>query len=492
MAGLTDEGLFERPSLTDIISEVEVSLREAFQIPEFTVEDNENIGQLVKVEADRENKVWQALEQIYRIWTLDGAEGSFLDETYALNGIFREGATAGSGDAVVETDSSAIDSTLIVTGTLFSGTNGLQYASLVDNIVSSRVTAYNVDATSIPLDTYNFTITNRVTDEVFAQSVTLAAGDTASREAFLTTIQAFLQSVNPSETNIHLDTPNLTLYWGFNAAFDLVGLEETTDFAVTPSVGNRFTLVECVATTTGFNPLGPRSITAMSVLPTGYVSVTNINQFSSGTDIETDAAFVERARQTSDSPRSATRTAIISGLLNNVEGVQSVSVDKRVVGGTVEVEPIVIGGEIVDIATELYNRQGINNIFSGTISYDVPTLDGKVETIRFTRGITQQLNVRIKYKTATNTALSETEQSAVIQNLLDLSETWRLGYLIFNFSLLSAVSSAVEINRFTSLVVETKELEEPDTSYTTSDYQADPDILPDLLSPNILFVQEIV
>ena len=485
-------GILITQNTSQIIEESKQQFQTAFSNPKFSVEDNENIGQIIKVMADRENKLQQTLEMIYDQTTFNGLEGSFLDNAYSLIGVFREGATAGSGDAVVQTDINAQDGTVISGNTLFNGNNGVQYKALSDNLVSSRVTAYRLDISTAPLATYNFTVTNRQTDQVFSQSITLAADIPAARLTFLNTLRNFLQSVNPDETNIQLDTTNLVLYYGFDIAYDLIGLKETVNFAVTPSIGNRYTLVECVATTVGFNPLPANSIESMSILPIGYVSVSNISSFASGTEIETDAAFVERASQLSDSPDAATRDAIVSGLLDNVAGVQTVKINKEVNGGIVTVTPIVIGGEIQDIAKELYRTQPINNIYSGEISATVSTLDDDSETIRFTRGAEVNLNVRVRYKTVNNTSLSEAEIATISDNLVALSESWDLGQTVFNYTLAQTVGSSVTVGRFSRLIVETKEKSQPESSYTTNDYVAASNVLPDLLSSDVVYQLEVV
>ena len=484
-------GILITQNTSQIIEESEQQFQTAFSNPKFSVEDNENIGQIIKVMADRENKLQQTLEMIYDQTTFNGLEGSFLDNAYSLIGVFREGATAGTGDAVVQTDINAQDGTVISGNTLFNGNNGVQYKALSDNLVSSRVTAYRLDANTMPLATYNFTITNRQTDQVFSQSITLASDTPAARLTFLNTLKNFLQSVNPDETKIKVDS-DLNLYYGFDAADSVLGLDQTVNFSVVPSLGNRYTLVECVATTVGFNPLPANSIESMSILPIGYVSVGNISSFSSGTEIETDAAFVERASQLSDSPDAATRDAIVSGLLDNVVGVQTVKIDKEVNGGIVTVTPIIIGGEIQDIANELYRTQPINNIYSGEISATVSTLDDDSETIRFTRGAEVNLNVRVKYKTVNNTSLSEAEISTISDNLVALSESWDLGQTIFNYTLAQTVGSSVTVGRFSRLIVETKEKSQPDSSYTTNDYVAASNVLPDLLSSDIVYQLEVV
>ena len=484
-------GRFERETLSDLILSYENDVRVKYNNPKFSIEDNENIGQLLKMLAGRENNFWQTLEEVYNSWSRNGAEGAFLDEIFALSGVFREKATAGSGDAVVETTSSSIDSTSVAIGTIFSGTNGGQYAATATQFVSSRVTAYRVDGKSVSLAIYNLAIEELKTGKEVRGSFTLSDGSDAARLNFLKSLKTFLGGINSEEKNIYLDEDNLVLYWGFDSAYELKGLTNTVKLLSSPSLGNRYSLIECVNTQTGFNPLDKGGIGSISIPPAGYVSVTNLSEFSSGSDVETDAAFVERARSEVDSPRSATRNAILAGLLANVDGIEKLKFDKSVSQGIVSVTPVIIGGEIQDIAEELYRTQPINNVYSGDIQFTINTEDDDQEVISFSRGKQQQLGVRVRYKTTTNTELSSQEKVLAKTNLTNLSESWKLGENIFNFSLTSAVSAAVTYSRLRSLVVEVKKLEEPDSAYSSADYQADSTELPDLLAENIQFVQEL-
>ena len=484
----------ETSSLQTLISEWEKDLQVEFSNPLLTVEDNENLGHLVKVLANRENLVSQAIQQVYSAQTLNGAENLFLDEIHALNGVFREGATSGTGATVVRTNDTTVNGTILMTGSIYSATNGLQYVSTADQFVSNNVTAYELDATTTPLATYNFTVTNITNDQICSFTSTLAAGDQASREVFITGIMNELALVNPSETNISVDLPNLKLYYGLDPSGVLLGLSDTVDFNMNTTIGDRYTLVPVTAITKGFNPLNVGGITNVSPFPTGFVSVTNITKFASGTEVETDAAFSERASVVSNSPRSSTATAVRAALLNRVVGIETVIINKVINASEndrVEVTPIIIGGGDTDIAVVLEDTQPINNVYFGDIAVSVPTADGETETIRFSRGATQQLSVRIRYTTDLNTVLSDSERAAINSNLITFSEEWNIGDKIFNAQLQSAVFSGTSYGRFTSLVVETKKLEEPDTAYTIADYQAGSTELPDLLEENISYVFNI-
>lgn len=488
MNGLTNTG-FEVNSLTQNILDYQTSLQNAYNNPKISVEDNEHLGQLIKLIADRETKVWQAIQQVYQVWTRNGAEAIFLDEMFALNGIFRNAATSGVGDAVVQVDNTTLNTTEVIAGTLFNGENGVKYATKDTQLISSRVAAYRVEGANVGLDTYNLTLTNNVTGEVFSSSHTLSSPSDSARLVFLQGLKTSFDRLNTSEDYSYIDEENLIFYYGFDAAYQSRGLKEDIQLLSTPTLGNRYALIEATGTTTGFNPLGVGEIATMTPLPDGYVSVTNLTQFSDGTNVETDAAFVERARTVTDSPLSSTRAAVIAGVLSNVQGVQRILIDKQVNNGVVEVTPIIIGGSTEDIAKELYRTQPIDNQYLGSESFQVDTEDESTEVIRFSRGTSQQLSVRVTYSTVNSTPLNESEISQAKSSLLDTSESWDLGRKIFNFSLLSSVSNSVGNNRFSTLLVEIKKEQEPDTSYTSNDYIPSIDELPDLVENNIEFVR---
>ena len=89
-------------------------------------------------------------------------------------------------------------------------------------------------------------------------------------------------------------------------------------------------------------------------------------------------------------------------------------------------------------------------------------------------------------------ARTEAEISTISDNLVALSESWDLGQTIFNYTLAQTVGSSVTVGRFSRLIVETKEKSQPDSSYTTNDYVAASNVLPDLLSSDIVYQLEVV
>lgn len=477
------------PDLATLFSEYEKDFQTTFQKPDFRIEDDQNIGQVLKIVADRENKVNQAVLQGYQVKTLNGAEAVFLDELFALRGIFREGKTKSAGVVVVETDTSTTQASVIPKNSLVSASNGNQYKTTADTFITANNTAFKITTNNLPLKSYQFSGVNRITGIPFAFTATLAANTDAAKLTFLEGIKTNLTLINPLEPNLSIDQPSLTLRYGIDVGNVLVGLVQSVDI-VANGIGNHYTQVPVEAVNAGYFATGSNIVTSMSPTPSGFVDISNPVAFSTGKDIETDAAFIERANALQDQPRSSTAQAIRAALLREVSGVETVVIHKYInptENDRVEVTPIIIGGDGQKIAEVLENVQPINNVFYGNQSYTVATADGDTEVIRFSRGVTQNLNVRISYTTDVSTILSQVEQDTIKQNLLNFSQEWKIGTKIFNAQLMSAVFSGVVYGRFTTLKVEVKPTTAPDTSYSSADYQSAVTELPSLLEGDIIF-----
>ncbi len=486
------DGKYYRPSLSTLIQNLETQYQKAINNPKFSIEDDENIGQLLKLNAYAMNQVYQTQQQGFNAWIFNGLEGESMDETFALNGVFREPATAGVGDVVIQTDRTAGDTESIAVGSIFSANNSGQYAATSTTLLSSKVTALKINGKTTPLNTYQLQVTDNLSSVVKVEDFTLASNTDENILNFLNSIKEFLESINTEETSVYIDETNLVLYWGFDSAYELKGLTSNYRYLATPTLGNKYSLVEVANIKTGFNPLPVDSIKSVSNPPLGYISVTNLKPFSSGSEIESDAAFMERAISESNSPRSSTATAIVSALYRDVPSIDAVKIDKQIVDGQKVITPIIIGGETADIAKVLYDTQSISTFFSGNVSYTITdTLDGTPETIKFQRGEVTQASIRVTYKAVNDVALSSNEVATAKSNLISTADTWKIGNKIFNYSLTSAVANATSYNRFENLVVEIKRLEDPESSYTNLNFTPSFDELLELEDINIEFLQEL-
>jgi len=117
----------------------------------------------------------------------------------------------------------------------------------------------------------------------------------------------------------------------------------------------------------------PVSIAGISAVtnpfPVGDTDLTNTKavRFVDGTDAETDAELRSRAKEAVSEGGSATADAIVADLLNNVEGVSSVSLyeNKTDTDNTpsglppYSFEAVVYGGDSLDIAESIYENKAV-------------------------------------------------------------------------------------------------------------------------------------
>lgn len=480
--GITSTG-FYRPTLDEITIYLQETMRDIMG-SSWDISDSSRSGMLIKAEAGLQNKVWQQAEATYYSQTKNGAEGNFLDERYSYFGVLRKGASAGSGEALIETDKSASDISEIISTSLFAGDNGIQYKADTTVFIKNQVQAYKISGTTLSAGTYSYKITNR-TGSVFTAVYSLLSNSDVDRLLFFNNLSTFFKSIFTEEQDrilIDSTSGNTGLYIGFslfNNVYSVIGMSDTVDFEFTTSyrIGNRFTSVSCTAIEVGYNPLSIGGITGVLPTPYGFVSATNIQPFSSGAEIQSDAEYSTLGEVRSDAPKSSTRSAIYAKMLD-VEGVTAFALEKVVsVGGIVSNTPLVLGGTTPDIAQALYESQAADNVYSGATSYTVGTEDGRTEVIKFTRAIELKRSVRIKYTPINGITLSSTEITNIKNAIENVNGNLGIGSTEFNGQLAGAVFDT-NPSRFVSMSVETKNESDPDTSYTSTDFTPSMEQLP--------------
>ncbi len=474
--GLTENG-FNRPTQAELIIDGQERMKGLFGA-NWNVDDNSRSGLLIKNDANSQSKVWQALESVYYSQTKAGAEGNFLDERYSYLGVKRRGATKGVGGVLVEVDSSSADVSEIVAGSLCTGTNGITYSTTTLSLVRDNLKAYKISDQTLSAGSYDFEV-NTSSNGIHTTTAVLASNSLTDRVTFFNELKVFFDVAFPTQTNkilVNTVDGESALYVGF----DLIGggyIAEGMDsvFSLTFAstvIGNRFVEVQAEATEAGYNPLEKESITTLLPTPAGFVSVSNLEPFNSGQNVETDAEFSVKGEARSDTPRSSTKTAIVGAMLG-VDGVISFVLNKSLVDDYVVLTPVVIGGTDTDIATELERTQPANNHYSGTTSVTVTTKDGIPEEIRFTRASEINRNVRVSYSPVNGRALSATEIATIKTNIFEAGKNNYIGGRVFNGQLEGTVFST-NPNRFLSLTVETKFTTDPDSSYSTVDFTPNP------------------
>ena len=149
---------------------------------------------------------------------------------------------------------------------------------------------------------------------------------------------------------------------------------------------------------------------------------------------------------------------------------------------------VTYGGTTTSITKAIYDLIACPTNTYGTISSSIQTEDGSSETIYYTPAIEKRLDIRVRYNPVNNKQLSTAEKTAIQNSLITLSKTFDINSTVFNLQLQSAVVAGVNLSRFSELIVESKAVSEPDTSYTQANIIPATTELCTILEDNISFV----
>nr|DAY73615.1 MAG TPA: Baseplate wedge protein [Caudoviricetes sp.] len=487
--GLTDAG-FVIPTYDEVLDNYLTALKNTFGADTATSEDTV-FGQLFRIIAYTDYTLWEGMQGVYNTQTLDGAEGVYLDEIFSKRGFYRKGATAGSGYAYIKTDKKAPWDYIVDTSVSFAATNSMDYNVSTDTELKSSVAAFSVSKAQATNVATSMTFYAQKTSADSLNSITL----TTSSSTFLTDLRDFIIA-NVQEIDEGLvSVANNTVYMGFRTSDynDPIGLSTSIKFYASANVGFKWSLIPVVADQTGYNPLGIEGISSISSTFNGYVESGNFTEFSSGTDIETDAEYRSRFNDNLDEASAATRPAILRALLN-LSGVSKVKIYDN---PTLVDEPyapacsfqtVVYGGEDGAIAQALYQAKPINTLTYGTTAITVTTEDNGLEVIKFSRGETVTYNLRIVYTSANGRQLSVTEQNNIALALKNLQAYFEIGSLVTNDQIKGVIYSALDFGRLTSLRVYVKLSNEPDSSFAETDLTPDYNELPAIDTNNLAYV----
>ena len=470
---------FSRQTLAEIITEIKDTMTETFVGQNINVEENSVFDKIITIFADRESAIQELAEDVYYSQTYTGAEGKYLDDILSKRGIFRKGKTASTGSCQLilntlanYTDSFAIGDLKVLNST-FQNSSEFKVAG---NIFAQKILNTNL----VNGTTYTVTILNPNTSTTESMSYLLTSNviGSTSLNTFYSTVKTFIvdNTIAVNDDLIQIDTVNGIIYIGYDVSLNLVGLNSLVDLKTSPAVGQRVIQIDVIANETGYQSVLAGAVTAISPEPIGFVSITNLEDFFSGSEVESDAEYRARAGATSTGGDVATRSAILTALLDEVDGVQAVKLFPNPTNNTTAegVPPyslmvVVYGGTTTDISEKLYEVLGINTSTYGDVSYVITTDDNDTETIYHKKATERSLSVRVKYKTTNGKQLTDSEKSSIVTEISDLANTFGINTTIFNIQLVSAVTSVVNIARFSLLQVEIKDVLDPDTAYTTDD-----------------------
>lgn len=495
--GLNSFG-FLRPSLTEIVEQRKQAFRDLFG-SNINTNENSVIDKLVSIESDRENQVWMQMEEVYNSQTYQGAEGKYLDDLFARRGIYRNGLTKATGSVEMALDATVPYNTTYSVG-VYKVNNGFLLQE--DVLVAGNIFAHKLLNSQINIGSYTFTIVNTTTSVTATLNLILTnkAPNSVELNSFFNNIKTFIvdNTISENLSRIFIDNTAGSMYIGYTSATEMVGLSQKVDFKISPQIGQKTIRFDVIAEDAGLNPVGIGQVSSIAPQPSGFVSISNIEAFFSGANIESDSEFRARASSQVNSPAAATRSAIINGLLTGVDGVRKVKIFSNPTGSTspsgippYKFVPVVYGGDTPSISQRLYQLIACSNTTFGNVNYDIETEDGQVETIYHTKATEKDVAIRVSYKTVQNRPLADSERNTITSGLLDTINGYSINPTLYNIQLIQSVTSSVPLIQFQILTVEIKLASEPDSSYSSATFNTDiEDVL--ILAESDVYFNQIV
>lgn len=471
--GLTGSG-FNLPPMQDLVEETKKTFKSAFG-EDFNTETNSVADKLIQIFAEREYQLWLLGGSVYYAQTMQGAEGIYLDDLLGKRGIYRLGKTRSTG-SVFMTFNSSVPYNMIYTAETYTIDNDYQLSSDVQ--VAGNIVAQLIRGSDLSVGTYRLQIQNITDQSVRTMSYNLTATSGQPLIGFFDAIKNFIvdNTILSNQDRILIDTAEAAIYIGYDSNKNLIGLSSRVDFRTTPTVGERTITMDVRSINPGFISRDAHSVRTINPVPSGFLDLDNLVAFTDGSDVESDNEYRVRATMAVNDGR-ATRPAILSALLNKVEGIEKVRIfnnntDKENSLGIPPYRFMVVcyGGGTAEISQVLYDYIAASNNTYGDTFYDITTEDDQVERIWHTKAKARELEVRVRYR---GRPLSVTEETSIAQALATSVNSAIIAGTLYNVQLVGTVISSTTPSRFTQVYVDIKNKGEPDTAYVNTDVTAD-------------------
>lgn len=499
MAGITDYG-FVRKTLTEILesmrSNVTTKLGADWNIATGSIED-----QFISVFAEQADQIWQGLEGVVSSNTVDGAEGVYLDDVYARQGVYRQDKTKGGGQAIIQSNMQLLPlGSTVGAGATISATNNINYTTNESVTLDNYASCYKIAASQIVIGTdYTFVVYNA--NSPSTKTFTRRAISDADKTALLQALVVFANEVIlDAPAKAYYEPVERVAYIGYNSATNLPNPfpNKRLYVSVTPKVGTIGHNVSITANTAGYYPLSANNLIALSPSYTGYSSVVNYVELNSGSEVQTDAEFRLSALNIKDNSVAGTPDALKSALLK-LEGVSAAEVfenptqdyiydiSSNLVCSPYTYNVVVLGGNDTDVAEVIYKKGYGNTKRYGTYSTTITNTAGQSTLVEYTRASYFDVGVEVAYKSRDNTSLTETEKNTITQVLVDAIKSTQIGDYVSPKALAAITYQSVSFGRLRDVVVQIKDLTIPSPSFTSNDLLADYDEKPRLLVENITY-----
>ena len=499
MAGVTEYG-FVRKTLQEILTSmktnVKTKLGSGWNVETGTIED-----QFISVFAEECDEVWQGLEGVVSSNTVSGAEGSYLDDVYARQGVYRQDKTKGGGNIILQSNmSNLVLGSTYNAGAIVSATNSILYNTLEAITLDNYASCYKIAASNIiPEVEYTFTIYNSNSPST-ATFIRTASNDAAKTQMLIDLASFINEVVIDAPSKAYYDAVNRVTYVGYNQSNNLPNPfpNKRLYVNVSPKTGTIGHSVNIEAQTAGYYPLSPNNVTGISPTYVGYDSVVNYVELSSGSEVQTDAEFRLSALNIKDTSIAGTPDALKSALLK-LEGVSSVEVFENPtkdyiydISSNLVCEPytynvVVLGGTDKDVATAIYQKGYGNTKRHGNYSTTISNSLGQSIIVEYSRASIFDVGVEVGYTTKDNSPLTEQEKNTISANLLNVVSGLDIGGYVVPKQLEAAMYQSVAFGRLLDVSVKLKDLTLVSPTFTTNKLLADYDEKPRLLSSNLTF-----
>lgn len=386
MSGLfvTADG-FQKKTEAELVVFYENAFKGIFGV-EIDLSPDGAVGQLVAFLAKRDADLWEAAQEIYTARNPNEATGISLDNISSETGVRRIDATQTQVDDVLLYGAVG---TVIQLGRQASQPGGIGVCSLVSNVTLSLSLAREVQL--IPNDTTPGVVVSFTLDAE-PISYTVQGGD-----AETDIIDGLVSSIGGSTFTGTAENVNGEYLRVYLPGDDFqVAAIANLDISTIASAGTFLAVEE------GVVPIPASTLNEIVTPVTGWDSVINPSAGLTGREAETDAELRIR-RAVEFLTGRGTEEAIIQNLLNNVEGVQAVTVTSNrtdVVDGEGlpphSFETVIEGGIDADVANEIWISMpaGIQPFGDDTVA--ITDSQGRSQDISFSRPVSEYVHVKVR------------------------------------------------------------------------------------------------
>jgi uncharacterized phage protein gp47/JayE len=493
MGKITEYG-YVRDTLQDITTKLRADVKTKMG-QEWVSETGKVLDQFLSIFAEQLDQVEQGIEGVVESQKVTGAEGVYLDDILNRQGVYRQGKSKGSGEAIIFANNTfvGVGYTIPLTTTV-TATNNIVYNITETNTYDNYINCYKLRANAASVGVkYTFSIynSNKPSSRVFEWTPT---SDT-DRDTMLRNLAQYINdNVQDKPSSAYYNSADRTLYLGFNPATNLPLPYANGDLyvSVIPRIGDLGVKVKLEANTAGYYPLAVGGLVSVSPVFGGWTSpVQNWVDFDSGREVQTDSEFLLNANKQKQNSLAGTEDALINSLLD-LEGVFDVRIYQnpttaflydsanRTVCQPFTYNCVVVGGNDDAIARTIHQKGYGNTKTFGTRTVITDNVKGEPVNVKFSKATYFDVAVNVKVTTRDGTALNETEKANISNNLIAIISDIEVGGSVSVDMLKSTVLQSVGFGRIRQVAIKLMDLTLPNPDFTDNDLQAEYDEKPRL------------